>query len=128
MQIEIKRIHHLPDSGKMKAFADVMLDGVTIIIKGCKIFEGTKGLFVALPSQKSEKDDKYYPIVVMPVRDQYDVMQKVVLEAYDGRAPAPIEEPGPGSEPGAGAGEGPGPAPGGDAIFDGPDGNDSVPF
>ena len=39
-------------------FADIIINGVTIY--GCRIVDGKKGEFVAFPSQKSEKDGKYY--------------------------------------------------------------------
>ena len=130
MRVEIKRIHHLPGEGKTKAFADIILDGANVIIKGCRVVEGSNGLFVSLPQRTYDKDGetKYAPIVSMPVRDQLDVVMKSVIDAYNGNVAGPVDTPQPEPEAGAGSGEGPEPGPGGDAIFDGPDGDDSVPF
>ena len=57
------------NSGKLKAFADVEIDGEAII-KGFRVFEGSNGLFACVPSEKSADgewrprvrwvDEKYY--------------------------------------------------------------------
>ena len=80
MKITVHRIKKLT-SGKMKAFVDIVLDG-TVVIKGCKVFEGPTGLFAALPSQKSAKDDKWYPTVEISDSILRDEFNRVCLEAY----------------------------------------------
>ena len=47
--------------GKIKAFFDVKIQGMTI--KGFKLIEGINGMFVGVPSVK--KEDKYDNIVVI---------------------------------------------------------------
>ena len=47
--------------GKIKAFFDVKIEGMTI--KGFKLIEGINGMFVGVPSVK--KEDKYDNIVVI---------------------------------------------------------------
>ena len=80
MKITVLRIKKL-NSGKMKAFIDIVLDGA-VVIKGCKVFEGPTGLFAALPSQKSAKDDKWYPTVEISDSILKQEFNRVCVEAY----------------------------------------------
>ena len=56
--IKVKRAATAGKGKNKVIFADVIINGVTIY--GCRIVDGRKGEFVAFPSQKSEKDGKYY--------------------------------------------------------------------
>jgi len=62
-------------TGKMLAFADVVF-GLTskskggITIKGFRLFDGDKGLWVSPPSQKNEKDNQWYPTFVVDKEDE----------------------------------------------------------
>lgn len=62
-------------AGKMLAFADVVF-GLTkeskggITIKGFRLFDGEKGLWVSPPSQKNEKDNQWYPTFVVDKEDE----------------------------------------------------------
>ena len=59
MTVEIARFHVTHGDGAIKAFASVKLNA-SLTIHGCKLMSGRNGLFVVMPSQKSEKDGKYY--------------------------------------------------------------------
>ena len=83
MKITVVKIKNL-NAGKLKAFADVSFDGV--LVKGCKIFDGANGLFAALPSQKSAKDDKYYDTVVISDEVLKSEFSKAVIDAYKAQA------------------------------------------
>lgn len=51
--------------GSLKAYADVTLNG-TLVVKGWKVFEGSKGTFVKPPDIKgkdAEGADKYFPTI-----------------------------------------------------------------
>ena len=51
-------------SGKTSAFFDIQTsDG--IIIKGFRIINGAKGMFISAPDEKG-KDGKYYETVILP--------------------------------------------------------------
>lgn len=53
MNIKCERIYLLPDSGPIKAFADLSIDEV-LLIRGIRIIEGSKGLFVSMPQQQQK--------------------------------------------------------------------------
>jgi len=69
------------ESGKLRGFADVTFDDM-LTIKGYKIFEGSKGLFVSTPSRQ-DKDGKYIDMVWVEDRDFMDEIQKTVLKEYE---------------------------------------------
>ncbi len=76
----ITRMTPLQDgNGKLLAFFDVQTnDG--IVIKGFRLFNGSKGMFISAPADKG-KDGKYYESVLLP-RDLTDTLQKIAIEKY----------------------------------------------
>lgn len=80
MKIEVARIHKLDGAGATKAFVDIALDD-DFVIKGLRVVEGAKGLFVSMPLE-SGKDGKWYSVVIPLKREVKDEVEKVVLEAY----------------------------------------------
>jgi len=78
--MKIVRINHLTNGGKVKAFFDLQTnEGITI--KGFRIVEGSKGLFVSAPNEKG-KDDKYYDSVILP-KEMKEELEKLALEEYE---------------------------------------------
>ena len=67
------------DWGKIRAFFDVKIQGMTI--KGFKLIEGISGNFVGVPSVKKE-DDSYDNIVIMD-KDAMEELQKVANKHYE---------------------------------------------
>ena len=67
------------DWGKIRAFFDVKIQGMTI--KGFKLIEGISGMFVGVPSVKKE-DDSYDNIVIMD-KDAMEELQKVAKKHYE---------------------------------------------
>ena len=64
----------------VKAFCDVLLGGV-YVVKGLRVIEGQKGLFVGLPREKGKNDkgyDIFYPITAA-AREE---LINTVLAAY----------------------------------------------
>jgi stage V sporulation protein G len=76
----VEKIYRLPDAGSLKAFADVCYDGV-LVIRGCRVLEGKKGLFVSLP-QEQGKDNKWYDQVVLRSSVAYEAFTNAVLQEY----------------------------------------------
>ena len=66
-------------SGKTAAFFDIQTDD-EIIIKGFRIVNGPKGLFISAPDEKG-KDGKYYENVIMP-KDLKAKLEKLAIEEY----------------------------------------------
>ncbi len=82
LKLEVAKLHKLDGSGALKAFCDLsILD--SFIIKGLRVVEGEKGLFVSMP-QEAGKDGKWYNTVIPLNRQVKDEIEKIVLEAYGG--------------------------------------------
>lgn len=75
----IEKMYILPDAGTLKAFADVRYHD--IIIKGVRVLNGTKGLFVSMPAEQG-KDNKWYDQVVCKDAATYDALAQCVLSYY----------------------------------------------
>ena len=79
-ELAVKRVIRPGGSGSIKAFCDVAV-GEAFLIKGVRVVDGKKGLFVSMPRQQG-KDTKWYD-VVMPLTDAMKgELNRVVLEAY----------------------------------------------
>lgn len=81
-EIEVVRINRLDGEGSCKAFCDIALFGA-LIIKGLRIVDGKKGLFVSMPREQG-KDGKWYDSVRLLNDEVKKVVQSTVLEAYAG--------------------------------------------
>ena len=57
----------LRDDNKLKAFASITIDNC-FVIRGLKIIEGAKGMFVAMPSRK--RPDGTYQDVAHPINNE----------------------------------------------------------
>ena len=80
MRVVAHKIFILPDAGSLKAFCDITLDD-EICIKGLRVIEGKRELFVTMPREQG-KDDKWYDMVTCLNSDIFDTIAKVVLDAY----------------------------------------------
>jgi stage V sporulation protein G len=71
----------LRDDNKLKAFASITLDN-SFVIRGLKIIEGAKGLFVAMPSRK--RPDGTYQDIAHPINnDTRDWMEEQIIAKYE---------------------------------------------
>jgi len=80
LKLEVAKVRKLNGSGATKAFCDLSVLG-SFIIKGLRVVQGEKGLFVSMP-QEAGKDGKWYTTVVPLRREVKDEIEKLVLEAY----------------------------------------------
>jgi len=70
----------LRDDNKLKAFASITLDNC-FVIRGLKVIEGAKGIFVAMPSRK--RPDGTYQDVAHPINNETrDWMEERVVAEY----------------------------------------------
>jgi stage V sporulation protein G len=75
------RVYPLEDStGSTKAFASVALDDLAAI-RGIRVIEGSKGLFVSMPQSK-DKDGEYHDIAFPIDNDLRKEVNKAVKEEY----------------------------------------------
>jgi len=78
--IQVSRIHKVEGNSKLKAFVDLSLSG--IIVKGLKVVNGSKGLFVSMPQHKG-KDGKWYNTVYPESKEMHQRLSELVLAAYE---------------------------------------------
>lgn len=80
MQITDVRIRKVEKNSKMKAVVSITIDA-EFVIHDIKIIEGERGLFIAMPSRKS--NDGQYRDVAHPISSTTrDDLQKLILERY----------------------------------------------
>lgn len=80
--MKIYRMNKIQNSTNSKtlAFFDIQLDN-GIIIKGFRIINGSKGLFISAPDEKG-KDGKFHETVILP-REMKSDLEKIALEEYN---------------------------------------------
>lgn len=72
-------LYNKPD-GNIKAFASISLND-DFIVRGLRVVEGEKGLFVAMPSQKVGSD--YRDVCFPKSTELREEINSTVLEAYE---------------------------------------------
>ena len=80
IQLKVDRIHKLSDNGPMKAFVDLSINDV-LVIKGLRVVQGQKGLFVSMP-QEQGKDKRWYDTIRCISSAIRDRINEKVLTAY----------------------------------------------
>lgn len=80
MEITEVRIR-LRDENKLKAYVNITIDNA-FAVRGLKVINGEKGLFVSMPSRK-RKDGKYEDIVHPINNETRQMMEKRILEEYN---------------------------------------------
>ena len=80
VDVAVKRINKLNGDGTLKAFCDVVV-GETFLIKGIRVVDGKKGLFVSMP-QEQGKDGNWYDTVLPLTKEARQQVSEVVLSAY----------------------------------------------
>jgi len=86
--VEVTRMHRLEDTNGnnlTRAYCDVMLGG-KITVKGVRVVDGPKGLFISMPQSKGKSkngDTKWYPIIFINDKDLYNKIQDEVLDFYN---------------------------------------------
>ena len=78
---EVRIFPKTEKDNKLCAFANITFD-VCFVVRGLKVIEGSKGLFVVMPSRKVKGDD--YRDVAHPITAEFkDYIQQEVLKAYE---------------------------------------------
>jgi stage V sporulation protein G len=80
LEIRVQRLYRFDTDRPLKAFADIIVNDV-LLIKGIRILDGKKGLFVSMP-QEQAKDKKWYESVRCLTQDVRDQISEIVLAAY----------------------------------------------
>jgi len=79
--IEVARLYRT-SNGYLKAFADVIINGL-VLVKGIRVVSSREnGLFVAMPKQRG-KDNRWYETVSLLDEEAKQELQEAVLEAFN---------------------------------------------
>ena len=77
--IQVSRIYRIDGDTKLKAFVDIAIGD--FIIKGLRIVQGQKGLFLAMPQEKA-KDGKWYNTFYPRTKETRQNLAEIILAAY----------------------------------------------
>lgn len=79
-QLQVVRLYRFEGDSKVKAFADISVGD--FIVKGLKIVQGKKGLFLSMPQERS-KDGKWYSTFFPATKDALKELADLVIAAYE---------------------------------------------
>ena len=81
MKVTDVRVRKITNEGKMKAVVSITLDD-EFVVHDIKVIEGEKGLFIAMPSKKSN-DGEYRDIAHPILATTRTEIQRLILEKYE---------------------------------------------
>jgi len=81
MDIQVQRMYRFESDRPLKAFADIIIED-SLLIKGIKVLESSKGLFVSMP-QEQAKDKKWYDSVRCLTQELREQITEVILSIYN---------------------------------------------
>lgn len=91
MNITDVRVRKITKEGKMKAVVSITLEN-EFVVHDIKVIEGEKGLFIAMPSKKT--NDGEYRDIAHPINSETrEKMQSMILDAYEKAVETSDEEP-----------------------------------
>jgi len=79
--IAVDRVYRFDNGGQLKAFADIVLGG-QYSVKGFRVVDGKKGVFVSMPSEIG-KDGNWYNTFKPLTKDAQDELSRVIMDAYN---------------------------------------------
>lgn len=80
-EIKVERLRRFEGKGNLKAFVDISFDS-GFVIKGLRIVEGKKGLFLGMPRQAG-KDGQWYNIAYPTTKEMRQRLSEIILSAYN---------------------------------------------
>ena len=80
IDIKVLKIHRLAKDSRIKAFADIGINDA-LLIKGIRVVEGKKGLFVSMPVEQG-KNERWYERVRCLNQDIRQLIADKILAAY----------------------------------------------
>lgn len=80
LEVSSVRVRRLKSGGTLKAFASVTFDEM-FVVHDIRVVEGQKGLFVAMPSRKT--DDGYRDVAHPITSEARHSIHTAVLQAYN---------------------------------------------
>ena len=82
--VTVERINKFEGDGHTKAFCDVAI-AQSYLVKGIRVVEGKKGLFVSMPREQG-KDGQWYGTFIPLNKEAHQKISAAVLAAYQSGA------------------------------------------
>jgi len=79
LSLQVVRLHRIDGESKTKAFVDVAIGD--FIVKGLRIVEGKKGLFLGMPGEQG-KDGKWYNAFYPKTKEARQALSDLILAVY----------------------------------------------
>ena len=83
-ELTVQRLIRFDGESSLKAFCDLQV-GDLFVIKGLRVVNGRKGVFVSMPRQQG-KDTKWYDMVETVSPEVKQEVDRLVLSAYENNA------------------------------------------
>ena len=80
IDIKVVKIYRLTKESRIKAFVDIGINDA-LLIKGVRIVQGKKGLFISMPTEQG-KNERWYERVRCLNQDVRFLIAQKVLDAY----------------------------------------------
>ena len=80
LNVKVEKVKRLDGESKVKAFCDLVF-GDLFLVRGFRVVEGEKGMFVGMPQQQS-KSGKWFSIFSPVTKEIGTYLSEVVLDAY----------------------------------------------
>ena len=80
LNVQVQRMYRFETDRPLKAFVDIVVNDC-LLIKGVRVMDGKKGLFVSMPREQA-KDQKWYDTIRCLTQEIRDQVTEVVLSAY----------------------------------------------
>ena len=81
LELSVQRMVRFDGDGSLKAFCDLAISEL-FVIKGLRVVNGRKGMFVSMPRQQG-KDTRWYDVVEPLTKDVKQEVERIVLAAYE---------------------------------------------
>jgi stage V sporulation protein G len=81
LELTVQRLIKFDGEGSLRAFCDLQV-GDHFMIKGLRVVNGRKGMFVSMPRQQG-KDTKWYDMVETMSPEVKQEVDRLVLAAYE---------------------------------------------
>jgi len=83
LNVKVDKLTKLESGSKLKAFCDLLF-GDLFLVKGFRVVQGEKGLFVGMPQQVS-KQGKWFNIFMPATKEISEYLKEVILQAYEAK-------------------------------------------
>jgi len=81
LAITVDRVTKIDNTGKLKAFCDLLF-GELFLIKGFRVIEGEKGIFIGMPQQRSSQG-KWFDVFSPMTKELREYLNEIVIQAYN---------------------------------------------